>query len=216
MPRAFTKTEKELIRAKLIAEGKRLVNRLGIKRFSVDDVVNGVGISKGSFYSFFPSREDFILSVFESWEEEYRGSLLREVEEGQGTPQERIERFILGSFTILEREPGLAQIRLKEIELIVAALPPARLAAHQSNDSRTLESAFARWAGKGLIAAGLDQALQGLAPALFSIAIHKDDFPPGSFEPTVRLIAEALAMRIAGGSSGTVKDDSPQVAGGEG
>jgi hypothetical protein len=49
---------------------------------------------------------------------------------------------------------------------------------------------------------GIAQGLQGLAAALFSIAVHRDDFPAGSFEPTVRLLAEALALRITGGAEG--------------
>jgi AcrR family transcriptional regulator len=40
--------------------------------------VRETGISKGNFYSFFPSREDFILSVLESRGSEYRGALLAE------------------------------------------------------------------------------------------------------------------------------------------
>ncbi len=91
--------------------GSAFINKVGIRLLVVDDVAREAGISKGSFYSFFPSREEFILSVFESWETEYRGALIHEVSEGAGTARERIERFFLGTFEILEREPGLAQPR---------------------------------------------------------------------------------------------------------
>jgi hypothetical protein len=29
--------------------------------------------------------------------------------------------------------------------------------------------------------------------------MHREDFPPGSYQPAVKLIAEALALRIASG-----------------
>ena len=89
-----------------LAAGKRILNAAGIRLLVVDDVAREAGISKGSFYSFYPSREEFILSIFESWETEYRGALIKEVTSGTGTPRERIERFFLGAFEILERRPA--------------------------------------------------------------------------------------------------------------
>ncbi len=200
MPRAFTEKERALITGRLIAAGKSLINKVGLRLLVVDDIARAAGISKGSFYSFFPSREDFILSVFESWEQEYRGTLLREVVEGSGTARERMERFLLGSFEILEREPGLAGLSLPELQMLIERLPAERLAAHQAADTRVLEETFGSWVETGLLDPGLIDAVRGLIPALFSIAMHKDDFPPGSYKPAVKLISEGIAMRIASGA----------------
>jgi AcrR family transcriptional regulator len=196
MPKAFTEPDRARIQAKLIAAGKRILNAAGIRLLVVDDVAREAGISKGSFYSFYPSREEFILSVFESWETEYRGALIREVTNGTGTPRQRIERFFLGTFEILQREPGLARMGTKEIQMILERLPPERLKAHQAADRRVLKETFGQWVSEGLLDAGISAALRGLVPALFSIAMHRDDFPPGSYQPTAKLLAEALAMRI--------------------
>ena len=197
MPKAFSKTEREAIRARLIAAGKRIINQAGIRLLVVDDVAREAGISKGSFYSFYPSREDFILTVFESWETEYRGALLREVEDGGRTPRERIHRFFVGMFEMLEREPGLARIGVRETRTILDRLPPERIAVHQAEDNRVLAETFGRWVAEGLLGKDVAEAFRGLVPALFAVAMHREDFPPGSYQPAVRLIAEALAMRIA-------------------
>ena len=202
MPRAFSETDRERIRSKLIAAGKRFLNKVGVRLLVVDDIAREAGISKGSFYSFYPSREDFILSVFESWEAEYRSALIREVAEGKGTARERIERFFLGTFDILGREPGLANLGMKEIQAIIERLPPDRIEAHQAADNRVLEETFGGWVAKGLLTPEIVAAFRGLVPALFSIAIHREDFPLGSYQPAVTLIAEALALRIASGASG--------------
>ena len=202
MPRAFTENERARIRDNLIAAGKRLINIAGLRLLVVDEIARQAGISKGSFYGFFPSREDFILSVFESWEAEYRGALIREVTNGSGSARDRIERFLLGAFDILEREPGLARMGMKEIQSIIEGLPPERVAAHQATDIRVLEETFSRWVDAGMLDPELAGSLRGLVPALFSIAMHREDFPPGSYHPTVKLIAEALAMRVAAGARG--------------
>lgn len=202
MPRAFNEAERGKIRERLISAGKKAINRAGPRALVVDEVAREAGISKGSFYSFFPSREEFILAVFEAWEAEHRGALLAGMAEGTGTARERLARFFQGIFTILEKEPGLAKLGFGEIERLMESLPPERVAAHQAADKETLETAFARWAEAGLMNPELLPSLEGLVPALFAIALHKADFPPGSFEPAVGLIAEALALRLAAGPEG--------------
>jgi AcrR family transcriptional regulator len=173
---------------------------VGVRLLVVEDIAREAGISKGSFYSFYPSREDFVLSVFESWESEYRGALTREVVQGAGTARERIERFFLGTFDILEREPGLARLGMKDIQAIIERITPERLKAHQAADNRALEETFGRWVSEGMLAPDVIESFHGLVPALFSIAMHRQDFPPGTFAPAVKLIAEALALRITEGA----------------
>jgi AcrR family transcriptional regulator len=202
MPRAFTDAERARIRNRLIAAGKKIINSAGIRLLVVDDAARDAGISKGSFYSFFPSREDFILSVFESWESEYREALIREVTEEGGSARRKIERFLRGSLKLLEREPGLARMGFGDIQRLMEGLPPERIASHQANDEKVIEKTFADWAHRGLVDPLALEAMPGIISALFTIAMHKDDFPPGSYEPAVKLIAEALSMRLAPGPEG--------------
>jgi AcrR family transcriptional regulator len=163
----------------------------------VDDIAREAGISKGSFYSFFPSREDFILSVFETWEKEYRSSLLADIVEGAGSPQERLERFFLKAFALFEREPGLARLGMSEIVQLMEGLPPERLAAHQEADSQAMEAAINAWVEKGVVSAEDVPALGGILTSLFAIVIQRNNYPEGSYEPAIRLIAEGLAMRLS-------------------
>jgi AcrR family transcriptional regulator len=197
MPKAFSPREREQIGSRLIAVGKRLINSAGIRSLVVDEIAREAGISKGSFYSFHPSREEFILAVFESWENEHRGALIREMVEGEGSLRERLERFFIGAFQILEKEPGLATLGVKDIQMIMERLPPERIEVHKAADERALAEAFRGKAGMERFPPTLLTALQGLAPALFAIAIHREDFPPESYQATVRLLSEALAARIA-------------------
>ena len=55
-------------------------------------------------------------------------------------------------------------------------------------------------------------ALQGLAPALFAIALHREEFPPESYHATVRLLSEALAARIAADVEGFAADAAASTA----
>ncbi len=198
MPRAFTEAERERIKERLVEAGKDFINRAGIKLLAVDEIAREAGISKGSFYSFFPSREDFILSVFESWETQYRASLLAELTDGEGSPRERLQRFFASAFALLEREPGLARMGTAEIGMLMDKLPRERLQAHQEADRLALEAATRIWLDRGLVREEDLPALPGIMAAVFAMAIQRRDFPEGSYAPTVRLLSEALAIRLAG------------------
>ena len=202
MPRAFSEAEQTQIRGRLIAAGKRHISAMGIRRLVIDEVTREAGISKGSFYSFFPSREDFILSVFEAWEGEFRGALLREVAESGESPRKRLENLILGAFAVFQREPGLLRIRPRDIEELALRLPPERLAAHQAADRDVLGQAFATWEAEGLVDPGRREALPALIPLVFALALHRDDFPAESFEPMTRLLAASLAATLAPSTGG--------------
>lgn len=202
MPRAFTEAERARIRERLIAAGKKSLNLVGMRLLVVDEVAREAGISKGSFYSFFPSREDFILSVFESWELEYRSALIKSISEGGGSARERLERFFLGAFDMLNREPGLARMSPLEIDRLIEGLPSERIAQHQANDNEVLSETFAAWIEEGIVEPEALEAMPGIVNALFAIAMHKEEFVPGGYAAAIKLISESLAMRLASGRKG--------------
>ncbi|SFH28916.1 transcriptional regulator, TetR family [Desulfotomaculum arcticum] len=63
MARHFSETEKQTIKKKLLHEGKVLLEKYGVKKTSVDKIVEKVGIAKGSFYNFYPSKESMVFDI---------------------------------------------------------------------------------------------------------------------------------------------------------
>lgn len=63
MARRFSETEKQTIKKKLLNEGKVLLEKYGVKKTSVDKIVEKVGIAKGSFYNFYPSKESMVFDI---------------------------------------------------------------------------------------------------------------------------------------------------------
>lgn len=199
MPRAFNGREKEAIRLRLIEAGKRTLNRSGTRNLRIEEVTQEAGISKGSFYAFFPSKEDFILSVFESWESRYRAALLEKTLASPGDARSALEALFTEAFAILGKEPGLASLSFREVDLLMEKLPPERIAAHLANDEKVMRETYEAWRGADIIEDEDFPALMGIFNCVFIIAMHHEDFPKGSFEPTARFMAEAFAMRLAKG-----------------
>lgn len=64
MPKvAYSKEERENIRSQLISIGLDLMARQGIQHTTVEQVYKSVGISRTFFYSFFSTKEDFIVEI---------------------------------------------------------------------------------------------------------------------------------------------------------
>jgi len=63
MPRAFKEEEKEKIRVKLLESGRSCFLRYGLKKTTIEDVVQPAGIAKSSFYLFFESKESLYVEV---------------------------------------------------------------------------------------------------------------------------------------------------------
>lgn len=65
-PRALTEQEKAIQKERLITVARSLVCRDGLRHISVDAIVGEAGISKGSFYHYFTSKEELLLALL--WE----------------------------------------------------------------------------------------------------------------------------------------------------
>ena len=64
MPKvAYSKEERENIHSQLISIGLDLMARQGIQHTTVEQVYKSVGISRTFFYSFFSTKEDFIVEI---------------------------------------------------------------------------------------------------------------------------------------------------------
>ena len=60
---AFTEYETEQIRKALLQETRRCAVTLGMRKTSVEQLTQAVGISKGSFYRFYVSKEMLFFAV---------------------------------------------------------------------------------------------------------------------------------------------------------
>lgn len=70
MARAFTEEEKEHIKQGLMSNGAKLIRQKGLRNVTVEELTQLTGIAKGSFYSFYPSRESLFWDVIKKEEVE--------------------------------------------------------------------------------------------------------------------------------------------------
>lgn len=138
MPR-FSDTEKEMIRQKMMQEGERLFTSYGLKKVSIDEIVRATGIAKGSFYSFYPSKEHLYMHIAG----ELQLKMWREMEEFLNKnralpPRELCKQCFLWMFQGLQRYPMLRQVDRETADYLYRKLPPEVIEAHTQDDSQEL------------------------------------------------------------------------------
>lgn len=140
MPR-FSSAEKDLIRQKLRREGERLFVCFGLKKVSVDEIVQAAGIAKGSFYSFYTNKEHLYLDIAAN----LQWKMWREMDEFLNQnrslpPRELCKQCFLWMFQELERYPMLKQANSETAEYLYRKLPPEVIEAHTRDDGHELAS----------------------------------------------------------------------------
>lgn len=98
-------------RERLIEAGKKVIFRKGFHRARVSDITAEAGLAHGTFYIYFRSKEEFLLSLLHSVREE----ILSLIEEGrraisEGNLKEGKDLVFVKPFELMIREKELAKI----------------------------------------------------------------------------------------------------------
>jgi TetR/AcrR family transcriptional repressor of nem operon len=135
------------IRNRLLANGGRVIHNLGFNGAGVQDIVAAADIPKGSFYSYFESKETFVAEVLEAyWASiERHGTVLYDA---RIKPLARIEML----FAMLVEDHRALGFKLG---CLVGNLS-LELSNASGDVRKALAGILARW--EGMIAACLDEA----------------------------------------------------------
>src|SRR5690606_19344484 len=100
MPRKFTEQERAWVYHKLLSEGRRSFETFGLNRTSVERLTKAAGISQGSFYKSFNSKEELFFEIIQEDERRLRELLLESFRSAETVTKEDIKQFLLRSFQL--------------------------------------------------------------------------------------------------------------------
>jgi AcrR family transcriptional regulator len=176
MPKGFTDEQKKYLRKKLIDAGKEIFGRYGFKKASIDQAVHMAGISKGTFYLFFESKELFFMEVLESIEKEIRDGMVKMMEEKQLSPAERLKAFMRGFLKIMEKNPVMSKIQYQDLDTFMLNLPEEKMKNHMDRDMEfLLDFILNIHTASGRLRSIKRKALNGFFTFFIYIFQHKDD-----------------------------------------
>ena len=131
---AFTEEQNETIRRDLIREARCCGVTVGMRKTSVEQLTEAVGISKGSFYKFFDSKELLSFAVLEDIHTECFAAAQKSLQENAAIdPASRTAAAILAACRWLSETKAFVFIE-NDAEFLLHRLPEEVKTAHYHDD----------------------------------------------------------------------------------
>ena len=196
MPRAFATEEKIHIRSLLMKAGLARFGREGVRAARIDDLCRDAGIAKGSFYAFFPSKEELFMTIADEREAGHRADMLAHVESFAGTQRACAYGFFDMLVAKIETDPVLSMImRHEEIPYLMRKLGPDRMRQGEASDAAFVAEVAARWPRQPVSSTDL----LALMTMTLSLVISARSMTPGQYRPALALLRDLFADRLVGG-----------------
>ena len=156
MPPAFTDKEKKRLRDRLLKLGRRLFAQYGLKKTSLEDLTQPLGIAKSTFYLFFESKEalyfELLLQMRREVEERIQSASFASTDD----PREGLRRFMRAVVDELETNPLTRRLvtQPEELELLARNAPPELLAMNTQDSTSYILPAILAGQAQGSIITG--------------------------------------------------------------
>jgi TetR/AcrR family transcriptional repressor of nem operon len=124
-------------REKIIRTGGEIIARHGFGTTGINAVLSAAGIPKGSFYHYFPSKNDFGLAVIDAYASDYDARLEALLGDTRHSPLQRLRAFF---------ETGIEEMQSSEcVNGCLIGTLGQELAAHNELFRARLDDVFAGW-----------------------------------------------------------------------
>lgn len=195
MPKAYSEQERAYIKGRLQAEAAACMQRYGLKRTTVDELVKRVGIPKGTFYLFYQAKEELLFEVLLLQHEQLEQELYAAFTALQ--PEQMtvtyVTELLLSLFRRAEQLPILNLLNSEEVELLARRVPQEKLAAHLIQDETMLARLFPQLSGQN---EETRLVLTAAFRALYFTTLHKKKIGAAQYEDALRLLVQGVVLQL--------------------
>lgn len=132
MPKIFTEKDKENIRVKLQTVGMEMLKQRGYKNSPVEDIAKSAGIAKGTFYQFFPSKEQLYYEIIREIRDKNREEIDALVTEHPQLSRGELSEYLYKRYT--QTKTVYHYFSTEELNIILRKLPrQADITVEESN-----------------------------------------------------------------------------------
>ena len=196
MAKAFTASNREKIKESLLQKGQEYFIRYGLKKTSVEELAKAAGISKGSFYKFFDSKEALFMAIHEELEKKIREDLLEKLE-NKVEPADRLRVFLKSSFLYLEEDPLLRVVfGREELGNISGIVTSEQFKEHYHQNIHFMKELALQWQKEGIIRQLDIEVVSNLLASTFYIFLQKENLSDDMYFKVVDMLIECLVNYI--------------------
>jgi AcrR family transcriptional regulator len=199
MARGFTDEERDRIRKELLAAGRELFTRYGLKKTTLRELTEPLGIAKSSFYIFFDSKEALYWELLLAEGPEIEARVRAAVDAAGDETREEIAALL--RTLVHEIETNDLYRRLidhpEELELVLRRLPPETTEAKLQGSLAMILTHVRRWQTQGDLADGRPLVVASALRAVTLLTLHKDEIGREVYPDVMAMLIDAVAAGLA-------------------
>ena len=198
MPKAFSEHEKETILTQMREKGKKLFEKHGLKKTSVDEVTEAVGISKGAFYLFYESKEELFLDILEQLEKEIQTSILEFTLTSKADARKNVSTMLKRFLVTWDDYPLLKNFSKSDFDYLERKIPVQRIQQHVQSDTEFTSNFIKKIKHEGIIVKVSPRVVSNLIKSLFFIGLHRQDLGEDAYEEAINVMIDLVAGYVVG------------------
>ena len=193
MATAFTDKEKEVIRKKLQKAAKECLQRYGVRKTTVDQMVAMADISKGSFYNFYSSKEMLFFTVLEEYQIDIMNRLAEQLEQKNQINADQFVKLLYDFYQDFRYSFVFNIFKNHEMELLIRKLPKEVIETHHLLDDRMVEKIVSRINIRETVSVEIVSAL--FRTIAMSI-LHTEEIGEKQFDMILKLLIQGIVGQI--------------------
>mgnify|MGYP000851431033 FL=1 len=193
MATAFTDEEKKVIKKKLHTVAKECLQRYGVKKTTVDQMVVMANISKGSFYNFYSSKEMLFFTVLEEYQIDTMNRLIEQLEQENLRNTNQFVQLLYDFYQDFRYSFMYTIFKNNEMELLIRKLPKEVITTHHLLDDRMVEKIMSHINIQENITVEIVSAL--FRTIAMSI-LHIDEIGEKQFDIVLKLLIQGIIEQI--------------------
>ena len=194
MATAFTNEEKEVIRKKLHKAAKDCLQRYGVRKTTVDQMVAMSDISKGSFYSFYSSKEMLFFRVLEEYQIDIMNRLEEQLEQENQINANQFVQLLYDFYQDFRYSFVFTIFKNHEMELLIRKLSKEVITTHHLLDDRMAEKIVSRINIRETVSVEIVSAL--FRTIAMSI-LHIEEIGEKQFDTILKLLIQGIVGQIS-------------------
>ena len=194
MPKTYSDDERAYIKRRLKEEAAYYLSNYGIKRTTVDELVERVKIPKGTFYLFYDSKELLLFDVLMEQHEIIESQMIDEVRRVHGhVTSDNLTEIIYSFFKAIDETGLLRLLTTGEIELLYRKLPQEIMQAHFIHDNSMIETIIKTLSLSNTINVNL---FSSAFRNLFISMVYKREIGEEYFDEALKLTIKGLVLQM--------------------
>ncbi|MDO5293691.1 MAG: TetR/AcrR family transcriptional regulator [bacterium] len=194
MPKTYSTKEREEIILKLRSAANDSLMKYGVKKTTVDLLVNTVGIPKGTFYLFYPNKEQLFFEVIMEIHNKIEAEFMERLQKTeQSTTLDEYLDIIMEAVTTAMNTCIMRMMMDSEVILLMNKLPEKLLEEHTKQDNDMVVMLLNYLKPKQHVDVDV---LSGAFRAVFLTLPYQRGIGESTYMASFRMLCKGLLMQI--------------------